>query len=75
MIIRDKRIVVCKRCQGSGNITVSTGKENEYEIASCPECNGARVLERCITIEYKKIKDANESKKECTAVEVADGHR
>ena len=35
------KIEICKKCNGTGEITVDVGTHNsDYEIHKCPNCNG-----------------------------------
>lgn len=69
MNIRDVRIVVCPRCQGFGQLESATGDKQRYKYIDCPECGGKRVLERTVSINYKRVEDADESQKECPSLE------
>ena len=64
MKMRDVRIVVCPRCQGTGTLEMATGDEDRCKTIFCPLCNGMRVLKRTVTIEYNVVNNAHESKKE-----------
>lgn len=70
---RDRRIVVCPRCQGAGVLVEATGGPDICREIDCPVCGGARVMERCITIEYRRIKDAGENWKENQAMAACTG--
>ena len=64
MKMRDVRIVVCPRCQGTGTLEMATGDEDRCKTIFCPLCNGMRVLKRTVTIEYNVVNNAHESEKE-----------
>ena len=55
MKMRDVRIVVCPRCQGTGTLEMATGDEDRCKTIFCPLCNGMRVLKRTVTIEYRGV--------------------
>lgn len=61
--MRDVRIVVCPRCQGTGTLEMATGDEDRCKTIFCPLCNGMRVLKRTVTIEYNVVNNAHESEK------------
>ena len=63
MKMRDVRIVVCPRCQGTGTLEMATGDEDRCKTIFCPLCNGMRVLKRTVTIEYNVVNNAHESEK------------
>lgn len=69
MKMRDVRIVICPRCQGAGTLEMATWDEDRYKTIFCPLCNGMRVLERTVTIEYNIVSNTYESEKECTSLE------
>ena len=69
MNIRDVKIVVCPRCEGLGQLESATGDDKRYEYIVCPVCSGKRVLERTVSINYKRVGDANESQKEYSPLE------
>ena len=69
MKMRDVRIVVCPRCQGTGTLEMATGDEDRCKTIFCPLCNGMRVLKRTVTIEYNVVNNAHESEKEYPSLE------
>lgn len=62
--LRDKRFVVCPRCEGKGWIEVPTGDRERVKMSGCPLCGGDRLLERIVVVELRRIDDgrANEEK-------------
>ena len=69
MKMRDVRIVVCPRCQGTGTLEMATGDEDRCKTIFCPLCNGMRVLKRTVTLEYNVVNNAHESEKEYPSLE------
>ena len=73
--MRDVRIVVCPRCQGTGTLEMATGDEDRCKTIFCPLCNGMRVLKRTVTIEYNVVNNAHESEKEYPSLEPVTGKK
>ena len=52
------KIVVCPRCGGEGCTKTWNDRERDYDREVCSECDGVRVLERIVSVEYRKIENA-----------------
>ncbi len=49
------KIVICPHCGGEGYTKKWNDQEREYDREICFVCEGVRVLEKIVRIEYKKV--------------------
>ena len=52
---RDKRKIICRRCNGDGIIPVATGDADKCRNEQCPKCNGVGMMIRITIVEYQPI--------------------
>lgn len=63
------RIVTCPRCKGEGYTKKWNDREREYDHVVCATCGGLRVLEKIVSVEFKKIVYAGKTEIPSTALE------
>ena len=66
------KIVTCSHCGGEGYTKKWNDREREYDRVTCSECDGLRVLEKIVTVEFKKIKYAGKTEIPSKALETQD---
>lgn len=55
------KIVTCPHCGGEGYTKKWNDREREYDRVTCSECDGLRVLEKIVIIEFKRIEYAGKT--------------
>ena len=55
------KIVTCTRCRGEGYTEKWNDLEREYDQVVCSTCGGLRVLEKIVSVEFKKIEHARKT--------------
>ncbi|GEM_PF-3052673 len=63
------KIVTCPRCGGKGCTQEWNDREREYDQVICATCGGSRVLEKIVSVEFKKIEHAGKTEIPSTALE------
>ena len=63
------KIVTCPRCSGEGYTKKWNDREREYDQVICVTCGGSRVLEKIVSVEFKKIEHAGKTEIPSTALE------
>ena len=66
--LKDKRFVVCPRCEGKGWIEVPTGDRVRVKMSVCPLCGGDRLMERIVVVELKRVSHGCTSEEKGTAL-------
>lgn len=56
-----RKIVTCPHCGGEGYTNKWNDRECEYDRVVCSECDGVRVVVRIVSVEYRKIEDAEKT--------------
>jgi DnaJ-class molecular chaperone len=62
------KIVTCPRCEGEGCTKKWNDQEREYDQVVCTTCGGLRVLEKIVSVEFKKIEHAGKTEISSTAL-------
>ena len=55
------RIVICPRCEARGYTREWNDRERGYDQVVCTMCGGLRVLEKIVSVEFKKIEHAGKT--------------
>lgn len=63
------KIVTCPRCGGEGYTKKWNDQEREYDQVVCTTCGGLRVLEKVVTVEFRRIENARKTEIPSTALE------
>mgnify|MGYP000088968532 FL=1 len=63
------KIVTCSRCGGKGYTREWHDRERGYDQVVCTTCGGLRVLEKVVSVEFKKIEHAGKTEIPSTALE------
>ncbi len=68
MMLRNSKIVICPRCSGKGALLEATGGPDVYRVIDCPMCGGARVMEKYVSIKYRRV-NGDEGREATAAME------
>ena len=63
------RMVICPRCEGRGYTREWNDRARGYDQVVCTTCGGLRVLEKIVSVEFKKIEHARKTEISSTALE------
>ena len=66
------KIVTCPRCRGEGYTEKWNDREREYDREICVKCGGLRVMEKIVSVEFKKIGYAGKTEIPSEALETKD---